>query len=131
MMKFLYLKLKRALHWIGRNKVEIIDHILLVYVVFVTMCPQMLPDKLYRVGIVIIYVILELIMAYFRATDDESNILLKFKHKRFTEDSKSGLVKFDRNRLNEMIMFVYDFEEELDRLLILNQNQKKNKQKRR
>ena len=130
MLRFIYQKLKRALHWIGKNKVEVIDHILLVYTVFVTMCPQMLPDKRYRVGIVIIYLILELILAYFRTTESGPNVLLKFKHKRFTEDSKSGLIKFDKNRLNEMILFVYDLEEEMDRIVIVNRNQKKNRQKR-
>ena len=130
MLKFIYQKLKRTLRWIGRNKIEVLDHILLIYTVIVTTCPQLLPVRRYRIAMVIIYILLELILAYFRTTGNEFNILLRFKHKRFTEDSKSGLVKFDKNRLNEMILFVYDLEDELDRLVIVNRNQKKNRQKR-
>lgn len=125
MLKFLRARIIHTIKWIGKNKIELLDHILLVYVIFVTMCPQLLPDKRCRIIMVIIYTILQLILAYFRTTEDKHNILLRFKHKRFTEDTESGLVKFDKNRLNEMIIFVYDLENEMDHLIVVERNKKK------
>lgn len=125
MLKFLKARIIHTIKWFNRNKIELLEHILLVYVIFVTMCPYLLPDKFYRIIMVIILLFLELILAYFRATGDGNNVLLRFKHKRFTQDTESGLVKFDKNRLNEMIIFVYDLENEMDHLIVVERNKKK------
>ena len=127
MLKFLIARTKRIFKWIGRNKIEILDHILLIYVITITVCPTVLPAQRYRIIIGIIYIILTLILVYSRATGDDGSILSRFRHKRFTEDTPSGLVKFDKNRLEEMIMFVYDLENEMDHLVVI---EKKRKNKR-
>lgn len=126
MLKFLIARVKRIFRWVRKNKIEILDHILLIYVITITVCPGMLPAQRYRIIIGIIYLILESILVYSRATGDDGSILSRFRHKRFTEDTPSGLVKFDKNRLEEMIIFVYDLENEMDHLVVI---EKKNKKK--
>jgi hypothetical protein len=125
MLKFLRARIIHTIRWIGRNKIELLDHILLIYVITITVCPGVLPAQRYRIIIGIIYLILTLILVYYRSTGDGNNVLLRFKHKRFTQDTESGLVKFDKNRLNEMIIFVYDLENEMDHLIVVERNKKK------
>lgn len=123
-LSFIKHRIGCILRWIGRNKVEILDHILLIYVITITVCPVVLPVKRYRIIIGIIYVILNLILVYCRTSSDDSSILIKYKHKRFTSDTESGLVKFDKNRLNEMIMFVYNIENEMGRQVFIKRSKK-------